>query len=62
MEREGEREGGREGNFRGTQEKILELMKAVDEYIPLPPRDLDKPFLMPVRGRPGGREGGRERV
>ena len=32
-----------------AQEKILELMKAVDEYIPLPPRDLDKPFLMPVR-------------
>jgi len=29
-------------------EKILELMKAVDEYIPLPPRDVDKPFLMPV--------------
>ncbi len=29
-------------------EKIMELMKAVDEYIPLPPRDVDKPFLMPV--------------
>ena len=28
--------------------QILELMKAVDEYIPLPPRDLDKDFLMPV--------------
>ena len=27
---------------------VLELMKAVDEWIPLPPRDLDKPFLMPV--------------
>ena len=27
---------------------IWELMKAVDEYIPLPPRDSDKPFLMPV--------------
>jgi elongation factor Tu len=27
---------------------ILELMKQVDEYIPLPPRPLDKPFLMPV--------------
>ena len=24
------------------------MMKAVDEYIPLPPRDLDKDFLMPV--------------
>ena len=32
------------------QEKILELMKAVDEFIPLQPRDLDKPFLMPVWG------------
>jgi elongation factor Tu len=29
-------------------EKVLELMKAVDEYIPLPIRDKDKPFLMPV--------------
>jgi elongation factor Tu len=30
------------------EEKILELMKAVDEYVPTPTRDLDKPFLMPV--------------
>ncbi len=29
-------------------EKVVELMKAVDEYIPLPLRDKDKPFLMPV--------------
>ncbi|TXL58044.1 elongation factor Tu [Aeromicrobium terrae] len=29
-------------------ESILELMAAVDEYIPLPPRETDKPFLMPV--------------
>ncbi|MCS6980618.1 MAG: elongation factor Tu [Flavobacteriales bacterium] len=28
--------------------KILELMDAVDNYIPVPPRDIDKPFLMPV--------------
>src|SRR5687768_2868379 len=27
---------------------ILELMAAVDDYIPLPQRDVDKPFLMPV--------------
>ncbi|MCG9911974.1 MAG: elongation factor Tu [Flavobacteriales bacterium] len=27
---------------------IDELMDAVDTYIPLPPRDIDKPFLMPV--------------
>ncbi|MCX7728947.1 MAG: elongation factor Tu [Bacteroidia bacterium] len=29
-------------------EKVIELMKAVDEYIPVPVRDKDKPFLMPV--------------
>ena len=29
-------------------EKIMELMTAVDNWIPLPPRDIDKPFLMPV--------------
>jgi elongation factor Tu len=28
--------------------KIDELMAAVDEYIPLPQRDVDKPFLMPI--------------
>ena len=28
--------------------KVMELMSAVDEYIPLPPRDIDKPFLMPI--------------
>jgi elongation factor Tu len=28
--------------------KVLELMEAVDEYIPIPPRDNEKPFLMPV--------------
>ncbi|MGQ1891692.1 elongation factor Tu [Thermophagus sp. OGC60D27] len=28
--------------------KIMDLMKAVDEWIPLPPRDNEKPFLMPV--------------
>ena len=27
---------------------IMELMKAVDEHIPQPARDVDKPFLMPV--------------
>ena len=29
-------------------DKIMELMKTVDEYIPTPERDTDKPFLMPV--------------
>src|SRR5438034_678090 len=28
--------------------KIQELMEAVDSYIPEPPRDVDKPFLMPI--------------
>src|SRR6476646_2937372 len=28
--------------------KILELMQAVDAYIPEPTRDTDKPFLMPI--------------
>ena len=30
------------------EEKVMELMNAVDEWIPLPERDIDKPFLMPV--------------
>ncbi len=29
-------------------DKILELMKTVDEYVPDPQRDTDKPFIMPV--------------
>ena len=28
--------------------QVLELMAAVDEYIPQPDRDTDKPFLMPI--------------
>ena len=28
--------------------QVMELMNAVDTWIPLPPRDVDKPFLMPV--------------
>ncbi len=28
--------------------KVLELTKALDEYIPVPERDIEKPFLMPV--------------
>ncbi|HKI45418.1 MAG TPA: elongation factor Tu [Balneolales bacterium] len=31
-----------------AEAKIIELMDAVDEYIPTPTRDVDKPFLMPV--------------
>jgi len=30
------------------QDKVMELMEAVDSYIPEPQRDLDKPFLMPI--------------
>lgn len=39
------------GALNGEQEwidKVMELMDAVDTYIPLPTRDIDKPFLMPV--------------
>lgn len=32
------------------EQKIIELLQAVDDYIPTPIRDLDKPFLMPVEG------------
>ncbi len=31
-----------------AQQQILELVKAVDEYIPMPERDMDRPFLMPI--------------
>ncbi|MED4970273.1 elongation factor Tu [Parageobacillus toebii NBRC 107807] len=30
------------------EEKIIELMNAVDEYIPTPQREIDKPFMMPI--------------
>ncbi len=39
------------GALNGEQvwvDKVMELMDAVDSYIPIPPRDIDKPFLMPV--------------
>ncbi len=39
--------GGLNGDPKWTA-KIMELMNAVDEYIPVPLRDIDKPFLMPV--------------
>ena len=31
-----------------NEDAIMELVKAMDEYIPEPVRDLDKPFLMPI--------------
>lgn len=39
--------GGLNGDAK-WEEKIMELMDAVDSYILLPPRDIEKPFLMPV--------------
>ena len=30
------------------QEKIMELMAAVDAFVPEPVREMDKPFLMPI--------------
>ena len=30
------------------KESVLELMKAVDDYIPQPDRPIDQPFLMPI--------------
>ncbi len=32
----------------GAQDQIRELMDAVDAYVPMPERDVDKPFLMPI--------------
>jgi len=37
---------GRDANI--GKDKILELMAAVDEYIPTPERPVDQPFLMPI--------------
>ncbi len=31
-----------------AEDAIMELVAALDSYIPEPPRDLDKPFLMPI--------------
>jgi elongation factor Tu len=31
-----------------SEQQVLELMQAVDDYIPEPQRDTDKPFLMPI--------------
>ena len=39
--------GALNGN-EADKQKIRDLMKAVDEYIPTPQRETDKPFLMPV--------------
>ncbi|MEG2493983.1 MAG: elongation factor Tu, partial [Rikenellaceae bacterium] len=39
--------GALEGDPKWT-ERIMDLMNAVDSYIPIPPRENEKPFLMPV--------------
>jgi elongation factor Tu len=31
-----------------AEKQILELMEAVDKYVPIPQREIEKPFLMPV--------------
>jgi elongation factor Tu len=31
-----------------SEDAIMELVKALDDYVPEPVRDLDKPFLMPI--------------
>ncbi len=36
------------GDAKQGRDSIIELMKAVDAYIPQPARPLDKPFLMPI--------------
>lgn len=44
-------QGSALGGLNGVPEwedKIMELMDAVDTWIELPPRDIDKPFLMPI--------------
>ena len=44
-------QGSALGALNGVEEwvaKVMDLMEAVDTWIPLPPRDVDKPFLMPV--------------
>jgi elongation factor Tu len=37
-----------DGNPEQGENSVLELMKAVDDYIPQPERPLDRPFLMPI--------------
>ena len=42
-------EKGVAGDFSGTEwDSIRELIAAIDDYIPTPERDTDKPFLMPI--------------
>src|SRR5207247_8579661 len=36
-----------QGDKEGT-DSVMKLMEALDSYIPLPQREIDKPFLMPI--------------
>ena len=31
-----------------ASKSVVELLKVMDEYFPVPERDIDKPFLMPI--------------
>ena len=61
----GERAGGAATGTRRAWTRILKLMEALDTYMPLPQREVDKPFLMPIEdvfsisGRGHGGDGAR---
>jgi len=44
---------------RGGGGGILRLMEALDTYVPMPERQVDKPFLMPIEDVFSSRGGGR---
>ena len=44
----GERAGGDQGRRRRAWQSVIKLMEALDSYIPLPEREIDKPFMMPI--------------
>ena len=44
----GERAGGDPMATRRASSRVIKLMEALDSYIPLPEREIDKPFMMPI--------------
>ena len=44
----GERAGRDQGRPGGRGRRLLKLMDALDSYIPIPEREVDKPFMMPI--------------
>ena len=44
----GERAGGAATGTRRAWRAVIKLMEALDTYIPLPEREVDKPFMMPI--------------